>query len=94
LLVVLTLNSPVGFFFAKLARYKFKPIKRLRLLNKFAETGKQKTLPIELGGGLLRYATITTFLGAGLQALFWDFPLRALLWDQSWWNWCVELLGF
>jgi len=73
---------------------KFKPIKRLRLLNKFAETGKQKTLPIELGGDLLRYATITAFLGAGLQALFWDFPLRALLWDQSWWNWCVELLGF
>jgi hypothetical protein len=54
----------------------------------------QKKSPAEFGGPFFRYAAITAFLGAGLQALFGDFPLRALLWDQNWWNWCAELLGF
>ncbi|TXF91795.1 hypothetical protein FUA23_01005 [Neolewinella aurantiaca] len=39
-------------------------------------------------------AAITAFIGAGLQALLGDFPLRALLWDQSWFTWWAQLLGF
>lgn len=43
---------------------------------------------------VLRVAAAAVCVGTGLSGLFYDFPLRTLLWDQSSWSWFAERAGY
>ena len=43
---------------------------------------------------LLRLAAAGVCLGLAATALFYDLPLRALLWDEQWWGWFAAALGY
>jgi hypothetical protein len=42
----------------------------------------------------LRVATVAVFLGRAWQLLYWDAPLRTLLWDEGWMAPVVGFLGW
>jgi len=42
----------------------------------------------------LRIAAAAVFVGMGLIGLLHDLPLRTLFWDQVWWGWAADSLGY
>ncbi|MEM6772818.1 MAG: hypothetical protein AAF597_19725 [Bacteroidota bacterium] len=43
---------------------------------------------------LLRLSTTGVCFGLGVIALVYDLPVRELLWDESWWSWFANGLGY
>jgi len=42
----------------------------------------------------MRFAAAGVCLGLAATALFYDLPLRALLWDEEWWGWFAAGVGY
>lgn len=43
---------------------------------------------------LFRFAAAGVCLGVAATALLYDLPVRALLWDEAWWNWFAQASGY